>query len=277
MELASLFLVRINLFFPFPVQWALICHTLQRLGQMTLAKGLDEQFWYKSDMKRLERIWIRWSTGERNPHLMLINVYACGIHLKHISIQKQAQCIRTKYGLVHGLGTGTRMAFHMPFLNWILWKCGIDNPFKLTMINYKTLGQRNANGLLSTNSGTETMGRKKRISMFFIHRNLYQICTSNSEMKERPITSPRPWSHAFIYHQSALLLSLCLSKPGCMRVFMNALYYFSLHSCFFLPTPANISSFLWITLLYSLMHVISMPRCYLISQQSSFGVEWAEQ
>lgn len=134
MELASLFLVRINLFFPFPVQWALICYTLQRLGQMTLAKGLDEQFWYKSDMKRLERIWIRWSTGERNPHLMLINVYACGIHLKHISIQKQAQCTRTKHGPVHGQGTGMRMAFHMPFLNWILWKCGIDSLFELTMI-----------------------------------------------------------------------------------------------------------------------------------------------
>jgi len=44
MELASLFLVRINLFFPFPVQGALTCYTLQRLGQMTLAKGLDDQF-----------------------------------------------------------------------------------------------------------------------------------------------------------------------------------------------------------------------------------------
>lgn len=46
---------------------------------------------------------------------------------------------------------------------------------------------------------------------------------------------------------------------------------------FFFPTPASISSFLWITLLCSLMHMISMPRCYLISQQSSFGLEWAEQ
>lgn len=95
-------------------------------------------------------------------------------------------------------------------------------------------------------------------------------------MKERPITSPRPWSHAFIYHQSALLLCLSLSKQGCIWVFMNTPYYFSPHSCFFLPTPANISSFLWLTLLYSLMHVISMPRCYLISQPSSFGLEWAE-
>lgn len=96
-------------------------------------------------------------------------------------------------------------------------------------------------------------------------------------MKERPITSPRPWSHAFIYHQSALLLSLSLSKQGSIWVFMNTPYYFSPHSCLFLPTPANISSFLWLTLLYSLMHVISMPRCYLISQPSSFGLEWAEQ
>lgn len=76
---------------------------------------------------------------------------------------------------------------------------------------------------------------------------------------------------------SCLCFSLFLSKPGSVWVFMNVLYYFSPHSCFFLPTPANISSFLWITLPYSLMHVISMPRCYLISQQSSFGVEWAEQ
>lgn len=96
-------------------------------------------------------------------------------------------------------------------------------------------------------------------------------------MKERPITSPRPRSHAFIHHQSAYLLFLSLSKQGCIWVFMNTPYYFSPHSCFFLPTPANISSFLWLMLLYSLMHVISMPRCYLISQQSSFGVEWAEQ
>lgn len=96
-------------------------------------------------------------------------------------------------------------------------------------------------------------------------------------MKEKPITSPRPRSQAFIYHQSALLLSLVPSKPGCIYEYSWTLYYFSPHSCFFLPTPANISSFLWITLLYRLVHVISMPRCYLIPQQSSFGVEWAEQ
>jgi len=94
-------------------------------------------------------------------------------------------------------------------------------------------------------------------------------------MKERPITSLSPWSHAFIYHQSALPLSLFLPRPGCIWVLINALYYFSPHSCFFLPTPANISSFPWSVLPYSLMHVIFMPRCYLISQQSSFGVEWA--
>lgn len=101
MELASLFLVRINLFSPFPVQWMLICYTLQRLGQMTLAKGFDDQFWYKSDMKKQERICIRWSVGEINSHLMLLNVCACYIHLKH-SIQKQAQCKRRCMGRTRG-------------------------------------------------------------------------------------------------------------------------------------------------------------------------------
>lgn len=105
MELASLFLVRINLFFPFPVQWMLIYYTLQRLGQMTLAKGFDDQFWYKSDTKKQERVCIRWSVGEINSHLMLLNVCARCIHLKH-SIQKQAQCTRRMLGQRHGQSTG---------------------------------------------------------------------------------------------------------------------------------------------------------------------------
>lgn len=153
MELASLFLVRINLFFPFPAQWMLICYTLQCLGQMTLAKGFDDQFWYKSDMKKQERICIRWSVGEINSHLMLLNVCACYIHLKHT---KASTVHKMMLGRGHGQSTGMRMAF----LSEILYKCGIESLVRIKCdINYKTTGQRNSP--LPTNSGMEKPGGKK--------------------------------------------------------------------------------------------------------------------
>lgn len=175
MELGSLFLVRINLFFPLPSTMS--AHTLH-----IAVPGADDtcerawwsiliQIWHDETWENLDQM-IKGRNKSTFNSVPVLNVSACCMHLKCVWIQKQGRWTRTMCGLVHGQSTGWGWHFTGSFCIEYCGnvRCGIDSPSDLsTILTIRPWGREMLMASCPSILPYRDCRQKKRLSRIFMH------------------------------------------------------------------------------------------------------------